>query len=519
LFGIFLGGFIGIYILKNTLRYLSVVCMSYFGERVLHHLRKGLFRKYLSFGKQFFDTSNIGHHTTLLLEFSREALNPLLSVDQLINAIFSLVVYFCVMIAISWRLTLFALPLFVFLHFSIRFMITRIKRLSRGITVQGQALGKRSAEILSTIPLVKSYQMEQQEQKRYTEISNQKAILDFRVRMLLNLILPMQEIITLLVAASIFLGALFWFGRDQVASAPALLVYFYIIINASGKFGSVSGFRGVIANASGPLDAVLGVFDERGKYFVRGGSRSFTGLTEQIAFRGLTFGYSDERAVLKDVTFAIPKGQMTAIVGPTGAGKSTLIHLLMRYYDCPEHSIFLDGTDIREFSLDSYLRRIALVSQETLLLHDSLRNNIAYGLDNVSESALQQAVRRARLADFVAQLPQGLDTLVGDRGVMLSGGERQRVSIARALLKDAEILILDEATSSLDSKTEALIQEAVDDAASGRTSIVIAHRLSTIRHADRIVVFEDGRLVEQGTLAELLEKAGVFFALWEQQRF
>lgn len=519
LFMVFLGGFITIYVLKNTLRFLASASMGYFSERALHHLRKVLFTRYLSFGKLFFDTTNVGHHSMLLLNFSQQALYPLATVDGFVSALFSLVVYLIVLLSISWKLTLVALPLFVLLHLMIKFMITRIKKLSHSIAERGSELGKKSVEILSTISLVKSYQTERKEQDRYAAISDEKAKFDYRVRLLLSMILPLQEIITLFVASAIFFGALFFFGREQIASAPALLVYFYIIMNASGKFGTVSGYRGVIANASGPMDAVLEIFDERGKFFVRGGSKAFTGMNSSIEFKNLTFRYLPERSILEEISFTVAKAQMTAIVGPTGGGKSTLINLLMRYYDCPEQSIFIDGTDIRDFTLESYLKRVALVSQETLLLHDSLRNNITYGLKDVTEDRLREAVRRARLEEFIAKLPQGLETLIGDRGVKLSGGEKQRVSIARALLKDAEILILDEATSSLDSRTESLIQEAIDDAVSGRTSIVIAHRLSTIRHADKIIVLEEGRVTEEGTLSELLEKKGAFFALWEQQRF
>lgn len=519
LFLVFVLGFIVVYVIKNTLRFLANATMGYFSERSLHHLRKVLFAKYLSFGKLFFDTTNVGHHSTLLLTFSQNALYPLSALDGFVGAFLSLVVYLCVLVGISWKLTLVALPLFVILHLAIKFTITRIKRLSRAIAEQGSALGKKSVEILSTIPLVKSYQTERKEQEHYTRISDQKATYDFRVRLLLGMILPIQEIVTLLVASAIMFGSLYLFGREEIASAPSLLVYFYIIMNASSKFGTVSGFRGVIANASGPLEAVLEIFNEQGKYFVRGGDTVFTGLQRAISFKDLTFSYLPEREVLHGVTFTVEKGKMTAIVGPTGGGKSTLISLLMRYYDCPPESLFVDDTDIRAFTLDSYLHRIALVSQETLLINDSLRNNITYGLKDVADSELSEVLKRARLEEYIRKLPKGVDTLIGDRGVRLSGGEKQRVSIARALLKNAEILILDEATSSLDSKTESLIQEAIDDAVTGRTSIVIAHRLSTIRHADKIVVIEEGRVSEEGTLDELLEDKGAFFALWEQQKF
>ncbi|MDP7247789.1 MAG: ABC transporter ATP-binding protein, partial [Candidatus Peribacteraceae bacterium] len=513
LFGILLGGFVVVYITKTVTRYLSVVSVGYFSERALHHLRKVLFTRYLSFGKLFFDTSNVGHHNILLTEFSRHALHPMLIIDRYINALFSLAIYLVVMFMISWRLTLIALPLFVFLHFAIKFMITRIKAISRVLAKRGSELGKKSVEILSTIPLVKSYRTERLEQDHYSHISDEKAKLDFKIRILQALILPSQEVITLLAAVAIFVGALMWLGREQVASAPALVIYFYIILNASHKFGTISGFRGSIAACTGPLDEVMKIFSDEGKHYVKDGDKSFDGLKENIEFKNLTFSYADEREVLKNVSFSVKKGKMTAIVGPTGSGKSTLINLIMRYYDCDPARIMIDGNDVREFTLDSFLKHVALVSQETLLLHDSLKNNITYGLSEVSEEDLREAVERARLSELISLLPEGLDTLIGDRGVKLSGGEKQRVSIARALLKGSEILILDEATSSLDSKTEKLIQEAIDEAVTDRTAIVIAHRLSTIQHSDKILVLEDGEIKEQGTLDELLAKKGAFHGL------
>ena len=519
LFAVILGGFITLFLTKNLLRYSTVLSIAYFSERALHHLRKALFTRYLSFGKLFFDRTNVGHHSTLLLDFSQQALRPVHTIDKYMNSLFSLGAYFVVMLSISWRLTLFALPLFVVLHFTVRSMIVGIKKLSYSIAERGSALGKKAVEILSTIPLVKSSRMEREEQQYYTKISNDKARMDFRARALQEMILPLQEIITICAAALVFVGALYLFGRDQVASSSALMVYFYIVMNASSKFGTLSGFRGTLAATSGPLKEVQHIFDEEGKFFVRGGTKTFTGLREEIACKNITFSYDGDRKVLEDVSFTIRKGEMTAIVGPTGAGKSTLINLFMRYYDCPPETIFVDGEDIRLFSLESYLTRVAIVSQETLLLHDSLRNNITYGINNISEDALCEVVERSRLTDFVAQLPQGLNTFIGDRGVKLSGGEKQRVAIARALLKGAEILILDEATSSLDSATEKLIQEAIDEAVKGRTAIVIAHRLSTIRNADKIVVIEDGRVAEEGTHTELIAAKGLFHHLWEEQKF
>jgi len=512
--------FIFAVLLKNVLKLLSGMSMSYFSERSLHHLRKTLFGRYLSFGKLFFDRSSIGHHSTVLAEFTRSSIAPLLLINQYIHAFFSFAVYLVVMFMISWELTIFALPLFAILHFSVRRIVRRVRMLSKAIAQRGTMLGKKSIEILSTIPLVKSYSTERQEKDYYVEISNEKARLDFHTVALQQMMLPLQETITLLSAVLLFGCMLYLMVNDQSVAPTTFIVYFYLVINASSKFGTVTSFRGALAFASGPLDEVIEVLDDKQeKYIVPSGSQQFSSLGQGISFRNITFAYPDGRTVLKDTSFSMDKGKMTAIVGPTGAGKTTLISLIMRFYDCPPGSIFVDDTDIRDFAIPSFLSRVALVSQETLLLHDTLRNNITYGLTDVSDEDFEHAIDRARLREFVDVLSQGSESLIGDRGVKLSGGEKQRVSIARALLKGAEVLILDEATSSLDTRTERLIQEAIDEAIKGRTAIVIAHRLSTIKHADKIIVIDNGCCVEEGSLEELLSKKGKFYELWEEQKF
>lgn len=519
LFGALLGGFILMYLLKNILKYSSILSIRYFAERALHHLRKTLFNRYLHFGKLFFDTSNVGHHNAILMEFTRIAMQPLLHLDRCVNSVLSLVVYLIVMLSISWELTLFTLPLFAVLYVSVRKLISAIQGHSRAIAERGSLLSKQAIEILSSIPLVKASRTEQDELEHFRDVSDEKAKLDFRSRALNTAILPLQEVITLFVAICIFVGAIILIGREQVGSDAAFLAFFYVIYSASHKFGGLMGFRGMLAQSTGPLEEIEQIFSDDGKHFVLGGDTEFPGLRKSISVRDLNFSYGEGREVLEHVNFEIEKGQTVAIVGPTGSGKSTVINLLMRYYESPANTVFVDDTDIREFSLDSYLGDVALVSQETLLLHDTLSSNITYGLDDVSEEALQTAIERARLADFIKELPKGLGTLIGDRGVKLSGGEKQRVSIARALLKGSEILILDEATSSLDSHTEKLIQEAIDEAIKDCTAIVIAHRLSTIQNADRILVLEHGKIVEEGKLDDLLERKGVFFRLWEEQKF
>jgi ABC-type multidrug transport system fused ATPase/permease subunit len=506
-------------ILKNVLRYASVLSMSHYGERAMHHLRKAVFKRYLSFGKLYFDRTSVGHHVTVLSEFVGQSMGPVVNTTKYMNAFFSFIVYIVVMMVISWKLTLLAIPFFAVLHFAVQSIITRVRAYSVQATERGAALGKKSVEILSTVPLVKAYSTENDECKHYAAISDAKAKIDLRSIAYQQLMLPIQEMLTLLAASGLLAGMLYFLVHEQTTAPTAFMVYFYLIVNGSAKFGTIMGLRGTLARASAPVEQVLSVFEDSDKCIVPDGKMMFGGLQNDITLERLSFTYSAERQILEDISVTIPKGKMMAFVGPTGGGKTTIAHLLMRFYDCPPKSIFFDGVDVREFRIHSLLSKIALVSQETLLLHDSLAANITYGLANVSEERLQEAVKRARLSELVKNLPQGLQTMIGDRGVKLSGGEKQRVAIARALVKDAEILILDEATSSMDSTTERLIQEAIDDAVSGRTAIVIAHRLSTIRHADHIVVIDGGRMVEQGTLEELLACGGKFAELWEHQKF
>jgi subfamily B ATP-binding cassette protein MsbA len=519
LLGFLLGLIVLSVILKNVFKYGAVVAMSFLSTRVLHHLRKALFARYMSFGKLYFDTSNIGHHTVVLSEFARNALKPLLVSDRFINAFFSLLGYLVVMTFISWKLTLFALPLFAILHFSIQALISIIRRISHSLAKKVSELSKRAIEVLTSMPLVKSYNMERKEFDRYRVISDHYSKLEFRMTAVQQFISPFHEILTMMSLLLLTILILYLMVAEHRADASSFIIYLYLVRNSASKFGFLTNFRSYVADSSGPVSRVIDILSDEKKYYVPSGENEFSGLTQSIQFKDLSFDFPGGKSVLKDLSFKIEKGKMTAIVGPTGAGKTTIINLLLRFYDSNPDSILFDGTDMRTYTTASLRDHMALVSQDTLLLNDSLKNNVAYGLEDVNDDQVREVVEKARLQEFISTLPQGLDTVIGDRGVRLSGGEKQRVSIARALLKGAEILILDEATSSLDTETERQIQDAIDEAIKDRTAIVIAHRLSTIKNADKIVVIEDGRCTEEGTLDELIAKKGKFFGLWEGQKF
>ncbi len=505
-------------ILKNALRYGSMVSMYFLAFRTSHHLRKQIFSRYLTFGKFFFDRSTIGHHHTVLTTFTELAMYPLLGLDRYLSQIFSVIVYAIIMCTLSLQLTVFAIPLFIILHCTVSLVLKKIRFISTQIAHASKTLQKKSIEILTMIPVVLAHNAQSLEQERYKKLSDQLSAASFKSSIFSNMVNPINELETL-IAMIVLFSVILFVVHDPHLTPSTMIVYFYLVMNSAVKFATITGFRSQIANASGPVTEILTVFNNEEKFRVPGGAQSFTGLQKSIDFRHFHFAYPGSREVLDDISFSVEKTKMTAIVGSTGSGKTTLMSILMRYYDCNPDMLFIDDTDIRQYTLESLRSHIALVSQDTLLFNDTIANNITYGFKNITRKHLQTVVEEASLAEFIATLPHGLDTIVGDRGLQLSGGEKQRVSIARALLKGADILMLDEATSSLDSRTEALIQTAIDKVTRGKTSIVIAHRLSTIKHADKIVVIEHGKCVEQGSLEELLALKGVFYSYWEAQKF
>jgi subfamily B ATP-binding cassette protein MsbA len=240
-------------------------------------------------------------------------------------------------------------------------------------------------------------------------------------------------------------------------------------------------------------------------------------LKEEIAFNGVSFAYRAGEPVLEDISFKAPQGSVVALVGSSGAGKTTLLDLLARFYEVSDGSITIDGKDIRDFPLRGLRGALGIVSQETILFHDTVRANIAYGTPSATQAEIEQAARTAHAHDFVTKMPQGYETVVGERGTELSGGQRQRLAIARAILRDPPILVFDEATSALDTESERLVQEAIDRLLEGRTVFVIAHRLSTIQRANQILVLEDGHIVERGTHETLLEEEGMYRRLYDLQ--
>jgi subfamily B ATP-binding cassette protein MsbA len=478
-------------------------------------IRQRVMSRYLRYGKQYFDAHNVMYLQTVAVGYPGNLAQGASAAGLLLNGAFTLMIYGVIMLWLSWQLTLVALLLFPLLLVSLRRVVQRLKGLSHEAHEATRELVEGTYNVLSCIHLVKAYTQEQRETDRFAALSRQAARLEALQQRRLLQITPIQELLLLVFVVALVVAV----SQSGIETPANVLVFFYILKRSSTHFNELNHVRAQLAQYTAPLQVVLDALSDHDKPRVPEGARDFPGLAHRIELDRLTFSYSPDRVVLSDLSFTIQKGKSTAIVGRTGSGKSTLISLLLRLYDVGPGMIRLDGVDIRDFNHRSLRAHMAVVTQDCPLFNATVRTNLTYGLEReVSEQELTDALRGARLEEAVTRLPQGLETEIGDRGVKLSGGEKQRLAIARALLKRSELLILDEATSSLDSRTERLVQEAIDECLKGRTAIVVAHRLATIKSADEIVLIEDGVLVERGTLDELLAARGAFHAYWEAQR-
>lgn len=477
-----------------------------------------VFRRYLSFGKAYFESHSAGHMAKVI-DYNHDLLNLFKSLLRLISETLLVAAYLAVMVTISWRLTVVALLVFPALYVLRRWIAARTAKSVEVSQNRTLRIASQSFEVLAAIPLFRAFAREEQAGQAHLAIMEQVRNSDFRVWVYEGLLPRAQEVTTLL-ALLVILTAAFGVEHGGPTHIAAMFVFFFIARLTLPRLSVFHEVELEFAQKMPRMRDFFDVFNQNGKYILSEGTREFDELTDSIRFQHLTFGYPGRKPVLHDVSFEIPKGRMTALVGPSGAGKSTLASLLLRYYDILPHTIVLNGKNLRDFKIASLRRNITLVSQQVLLLDDTLRNNITFGAEGeVLESALKRAISDACLEDVVDSLPKGLETRLGADGVTLSGGQRQRVAIARALLKNAPVLLMDEATSSLDSETERLVRQAIENAVRGCTSLVIAHRLSTIQHAHKVVVLDAGRLVEEGTLRELLERRGRFYAMWEAQKF
>ena len=505
-------------LIKNAARYLSAFWIAPLEHGIVKSLRDTLFAHLSELGLAYFTRRKKGDLIGVLISDVQVVQEAVIGTFfALLREPITMLAFFLALLFISWQLTLFILIILPLTGW----VISRISRSLKKRTRRGQeALGRligRLDEFITGIRIVKAFQKEAYENARYQAENQRYTDLQVAVRRRVELASPVTEVLSLLVICLIiYYGGGLILGQEATLKASEFIGFIAVFSQFLAPIKVISNAVTKIQKGLAAYERITQVLESVSDVPEAAAPRRVAALETEIRFEGVYFRYGEED-VLQDISFSLRKGETVALVGPSGGGKSTLADLLPRFYDPYRGQILLDGTDLRDLALADVRRLIGIVSQEGLLFHDTVLQNIAYGDPQPDRAAVMEAARIANAHEFIMALPQQYDTLIGERGTMLSGGQRQRIAIARAILRNPPILILDEATSNLDTQSEKLVQEALDHLMQARTSLIIAHRLSTIVHADRILVIEAGRIREQGRHEALMAAGGLYRELYQLQ--
>lgn len=510
-------GLFGLFILQALFSFAGNYHLEWVGERVITDLRKKVYEHLHRLGFRFYAERRLGEITSRLTNdvgSIRTALTD--SLPQMFTITFSLIGSVALMVVLNWRLSIVIFLTVPLITIATRYFGLKIRKLSRSIQDDLAESTAVAEDALGAIRLVKAFVREDYEVDRYNSAVEQLFGTARRKVVLTQLFWSGVGILFLSTLVIIF-----WYGGREVLAgrltAGDLVAFIIYALNISRSVSQTSRLYAAINTAAGATERIFELLEEIPEIEDEPGARDVAKAKGGIRAENLWFSYDERRPVLEEISFEAKPGQTIALVGPSGAGKTTLLNLIPRFYDPQKGAIFLDGTDIREYRIKSLREQMSLVPQEVHLFGTSVKENIRYGNLNASDEEVVDAAMAANAHEFIVEMPQEYDSLIGEKGVKLSGGQRQRLAIARAILKNPTILLLDEATSSLDSESEAQVQDALYRLMRNRTTFVIAHRLSTVQNADKILVLEHGKIVESGTHTELINTGGLYSHLYALQ--
>jgi ATP-binding cassette, subfamily B, bacterial MsbA len=494
-------------VLKNVLSYSYSLLFQRVNASISHRLRCGILHQLLSVSQSYLDTHDSGKLlNTLGTDTWRVSSAFTVLASVIINVCMTLTLGLLLLL-ISWKLTLITGCLLLLISQIVQFLSRWVKEFSHQATAANANLSQRMLETLHGLRLIRSFGRESHEQNRFDEASRQVSKIFLRMERVSGLVHPLSEVL----AATLLLGILVVMTMQTPGQMAASVTFLILLYRLQPRIKQLDADRVTLNAFSGSVEEVRSLLDETDKPYLRGGVRKPVAIEKGIVLDNVSLHYgSEERAALEKVTCSINVGETTALVGPSGAGKSSLISLICRFYDPSSGHILIDGAPLRELDLAWWRNQIAVVSQDVFLFNASVAENIMYGKLDATHEELLEAARKAHALEFIKNLPDGFETVLGDWGLLLSGGQRLRVALARAFIRDPQILILDEATNSLDLISETVVQDALEEFGRGRTVIIIAHRISTIEHADKVIVLDAGKVAESGSVTQLLATGGLF---------
>lgn len=511
-----------IFLFKGIFEFFQVYLMTDVSQRVIRDIKNAIYKKMQDLSMDFYSRNPTGQlmsRITYDAAVIQEAISS--GVADTFYQPLQVIAYLCVLISVKlyfgvpWNLILISLILFPLILYPVIRIGKRLRKISKNSQQKVGDINDMLFETISGAKLVKSFNMENYEWNRFKAHNHIFYKLNMKSVKRMKIISPLTESIGIGCVAIVL-----WLAGKSIVtgelSAGVFGAFIFAVFSMMKPVKKLSSVYGINQQALAAAERIFKLLDEPVTIREKPGAVKLRSFNENIIFNNVSFGY-DKELVLKNINLTIAKGEVAALVGPSGGGKSTLVNLIPRFYDTSEGIIVIDGKDIRDLEIRSLRDRIGLVTQETLLFNDSVKANISYGHEEIDEEQLIKAAKAANAHRFIKDFPQGYNTIIGERGLKISGGQRQRIAIARAIYKNPPILIFDEATSQLDTESEQLVQEAINNLMKGRTVIVIAHRLSTVKHADKIIVVDKGNIINSGRHEDLLENSPLYKRLYEMQ--